>query len=154
VSMVPRLVRSAVLWCRLRYRATRCDRAGDAKGPGRMAVMCLGERHGERFAAYHGDCVAIFAQLPEASTDFSVYSPPFSNLFCYSDSVCDMGNAATDAEFVEHYGFLLRELRRVTVPGRLTAVHCSDLPRQKWRDGVIGFKDLSGAIIAAHEAAG
>jgi hypothetical protein len=117
-------------------------------------IRCLGDHHGEAFTAYWGDCVDVVTQLPEASVDFSVYSPPFSNLFCYSDSAADMGNAATDAEFIQHYGYLLRELARVTTPGRLSAVHCSDLPLQKWKDGVIGIKDLSGDIIRAHEAAG
>src|SRR4051794_5927972 len=115
-------------------------------------IRCLNDAHGDGFAAYHGDCCEIVRQIPDASIDFSVYSPPFSNLFVYSDSEADMGNAATDAEFLEHYGFLLRELYRVTVPGRLSAVHCSDLPLQKWRDGVIGIKDLSGDIIRAHQA--
>ena len=119
-----------------------------------MTVRCLGEAHGERFAAYWGDCVDVTAQLPDASVGLTCYSPPFSSLFTYSSSVCDMGNSANDAEFLEHYGFLLRELYRVTIPGRMSAVHCSDLPLQKWRDGVIGIKDLSGAIIRAHEDAG
>ena len=117
-------------------------------------IACLNEAHGERFAAYHGDCVSVVRQLPDACIDFSVYSPPFSNLFVYSDSVADMGNAGSDAEFLEHYRYLLRELARVTRPGRLSAVHCSDLPLQKWKDGVIGIKDLSGDIIDAHEAEG
>lgn len=119
-----------------------------------MSVRCLGESHGDAYTAYWGDCVDVVAQLPDGSVDFSVYSPPFSNLFCYSDSAADMGNAANDAEFLQHYGFLLRELARVTTPGRLSAVHCSDLPLQKWKDGRIGIKDLSGDIIRAHEAAG
>ena len=115
---------------------------------------CLAEHHGDHFSIYNGDCVPVVAQLPDASVDFSIYSPPFSNLFVYSDSIADMGNAATDAEFLEHYGYLLRDLFRVTTPGRLTAVHCSDLPLQKWKDGVVGIKDLSGDIIRAHQAAG
>jgi DNA modification methylase len=117
-------------------------------------IQCMGERHGEMFAAYHGDCTSVVAQLPSESVDFSIYSPPFSNLFVYSDSEADMGNAANDAEFMQHYGFLLRELYRATLRGRLSAVHCSDLPLQKWKDGVIGIKDLSGQIIRAHEEAG
>lgn len=117
-------------------------------------INCLGEWHGAAASVYHGDCVSVVAQLPDASVDFSIYSPPFSNLFLYSDSVADMGNAATDGEFAEHYGFLLRELYRATVPGRLSAVHCSDLPLQKWKDGMIGIKDLSGDIIRAHQIAG
>lgn len=117
-------------------------------------VQCLNEAHGERFTAYHGDCASVIAQLPDESIDFSIYSPPFSNLFVYSDSEADMGNAANDAEFIEHYGYMLRELFRATLPGRSSAVHCSDLPLQKWKDGVVGIKDLSGQIIRAHEDAG
>lgn len=119
-----------------------------------MAVKCLGEKHGKAFTAYHGDCVDVVRQLPDASIGLSVYSPPFSNLFVYSDSAADMGNAGSDEEFLKQYGFLLRELFRVTKPGRCSAVHCSDLPLQKWKDGVIGIKDLSGWIIKAHEDAG
>jgi DNA modification methylase len=117
-------------------------------------IQCLNEHHGERFAAYHGDCTSVVSHLPDESVDFTIYSPPFSNLFVYSDSEADMGNSASDAQFMEHYGYLLRELFRVTMPGRLSAVHCSDLPLQKWKDGVVGIKDLSGAIIRTHEAAG
>jgi hypothetical protein len=94
------------------------------------------------------------AQLPDESIGLSCYSPPFSNLFLYSDSAADMGNSGSDAEFLEHYGYLLRELYRVTKPGRISAVHISDVPLQKWRDGVIGIKDLSGSVIRAHEEAG
>lgn len=117
-------------------------------------IQCLGEQHGRGFAAYHGDCVDVVRQLPEASIDFSIYSPPFSNLFCYSDSEADMGNSIDDEEFLVHYHFLLRHLHRATLPGRLTAVHCSDLPLQKWKDGVVAIKDFSGSIIRAHEATG
>jgi DNA modification methylase len=118
------------------------------------AISCLGEEHGERFAAYHGDCVDVVRQMPDNSIGLSVYSPPFSNLFVYSDNIADMGNSVSDAEFMTQYGFLLRDLARVTMPGRLSAVHCSDLPLTKWKDGMIGIKDLSGAIIRAHEEAG
>lgn len=117
-------------------------------------LRCLNEKRGENYFAYHGDCVDIVRQLPDDSIDLSVYSPPFSNLFVYSDSAADMGNSANDTEFEEHYSYLLRELFRVTIPGRVSAVHCSDLPLQKWKDGVIGIKDLSGRIIRAHESAG
>lgn len=119
-----------------------------------MTIKCLGEAHGKNFSAYWGDCVDVVRQLPDECIGLSVYSPPFSNLFLYSDSVADMGNSADDEEFIQHYGYLLRELRRVTMLGRLSAVHCSDLPLQKWKDGVIGIKDLSGQIIRAHEGAG
>ena len=117
-------------------------------------VECLNSAAGKEWAAYHGDCCAVLPQLPDASVGFSVYSPPFGNLFVYSDSVADMGNCADDAEFGAHYGFMVREKFRVTMPGRLSAVHCSDLPMTKWRDGQIGIKDFSGQIIRIHEDAG
>jgi DNA modification methylase len=117
-------------------------------------VVCLNEAHGAAWAAYHGDCCDVVRQLPDESIGFSVYSPPFGSLFVYSDSAADMGNSSTDGEFEEHYRFLVREKFRVTKPGRITAVHCSDLPLTKWKDGVVGFKDFSGDIIKIHREAG
>ncbi len=119
-----------------------------------MAVKCLDEKHGTGFAAYRGDCVDVVRQLPDASIGFSVYSPPFGDLFIYSDSAADMGNSGNDETFFKHYEFLIAEIARVTKPGRLSAVHCSDLPFRKWKDGKIGIKDFSGMIIRAHEAHG
>jgi DNA modification methylase len=116
-------------------------------------IRCLNETHGNNFAVYNGDCVDIVGQLPDASIDFSVYSPPFGSLFVYSESAADMGNS-TDEEFAKHYAWLVREKFRVTKPGRLTAVHCSDLPMTKWRDGAVGIKDFSGDIIRIHQDAG
>jgi DNA modification methylase len=116
-------------------------------------VRCLNEHHGNKFSVYHGDCVDVVRQLPSESIDFSVYSPPFGSLFVYSESAADMGNS-TDDEFEQHYRFLVEQKLRVTKPGRLTAVHCSDLPMTKWKDGAIGIKDFSGDIIRAHEDAG
>jgi DNA modification methylase len=119
-----------------------------------MAIRCLGEAHGDNYAAYWGDCVDVLSQLPDGHVDFSVYSPPFGSLFVYSDSAADMGNSSSDGEFEAHYRYLVREKFRVTKPGRLTAVHCSDLPMTKWKDGIIGIKDFSGQIIRIHEEAG
>lgn len=118
-----------------------------------MAIRCLGEEHGEKFSAYWGDCVDVLRSLPDETIDFSIYSPPFGSLFVYSESAADMGNS-TDDEFAEHYSYLIKEKFRLTKPGRLSAVHCSDLPMTKWRDGAIGIKDFSGQIIRAHEDAG
>jgi DNA modification methylase len=118
-----------------------------------MAIRCLAEKHGDRFTAYHGDCVDVVGQLPDESIGFSVYSPPFGSLFVYSESISDMGNS-TDEQFRDQYAFLVREKLRVTKPGRLTAVHCSDLPLTKWKDGAVGIKDFSGDIIRIHEEAG
>lgn len=117
-------------------------------------VSCLNEVHGDNWTVYNGDCVDVVRQLPDNSVGFSVYSPPFSSLFTYSDSIADMGNSSSDAEFFQHYGMLVKDLARVTKPGRLTAVHCSDLPLAKWKDGRIGIKDFSGDIIRAHQDAG
>lgn len=109
---------------------------------------------GDGFTAIHGDCVEAVRELPDNSIGFSIFSPPFSHLFIYSDSERDMGNAADDAEFVEHYRFLVRELYRVTKPGRMVAVHCSDLPRTKASYGEVALYDLPGDIRAVHEAEG
>lgn len=106
--------------------------------------------HGDKFSAYNADCVEGVRELPSESIGLSIYSPPFSHLFIYSDSERDMGNAADDGEFLEHYGFLIRELHRVTKPGRLTAVHCTDMPRTKSMHGEVGLWDMPGAIIEAH----
>jgi len=116
-------------------------------------VRCLAEHHGEHFAAYNGDCVSILSQMPDECVDFSIYSPPFGSLFVYSDSAADMGNS-TDEQFRDHYAYLVKEKFRLTKPGRLTAVHCSDLPLTKWKDGAVGIKDFSGDIIRIHEDAG
>lgn len=118
-----------------------------------MTVICDGDAHGPSWSAYLGDCVSVCAQLPDESIDFSCYSPPFGNLFIYGPSAADMGNS-TDDEFTTHYGYLVREKFRLTKPGRLTAVHCSDLPMTKWKDGAVGVKDFSGDIIRLHQEAG
>lgn len=119
-----------------------------------MAISCLNEQHGDNWSAYHGDCVSVLSQFPDASIDFSIYSPPFGSLFVYSESAADMGNSGSDEEFAKHYGYLVREKFRLTKPGRLSAVHCSDLPMTKWKDGAVGIKDFSGDIIRIHQEAG
>jgi hypothetical protein len=116
-------------------------------------IKCLGAEHGDKWSAIWGDCVDVLSQIPSESVGFSCYSPPFGSLFVYSESAADMGNS-TDEEFAQHYAYLVREKFRVTMPGRLTAVHCSDLPRTKWKDGAVGIKDFSGQIIRIHEDAG
>jgi DNA modification methylase len=117
------------------------------------SIRCLNAHSGASFQAFHGDCVDIVGQFPDNSIGLSVYSPPFGSLFVYSDSAADMGNS-TDEEFAEQYRFLVREKLRVTMPGRITAVHCSDLPMTKWKDGAIGIKDFSGQIIKIHQDEG
>lgn len=109
---------------------------------------------GKNWTMYLGDCVATTRQLPDESVDFSIFSPPFSNLYIYSDSEADMGNAENDAEFFKHFGYLVPELLRVTRAGRLCAVHCKDLPRYMGRDGAAGLFDFPGELIRVFEASG
>jgi DNA modification methylase len=109
---------------------------------------------GDRFYAVNGDCVEFSATLPDNSLGFSVYSPPFAHLFVYSDSERDMGNVKDEAEFKAIYAHLVREIYRATKPGRLTAVHCSDLPRTKSMHGTVGLYDFPADIREVHEAAG
>lgn len=113
-----------------------------------------GTATGDGWTLTNGDCVEGVAKLPDDSVDLSVYSPPFCNLYIYSDSLRDMGNADTDEEFFDHYRFLVKDLLRVTVPGRLTAVHCKDLPLYRGRDGACGLKDFPGQIVKLHEECG
>jgi len=108
----------------------------------------------DRFGAYNADCIEFAASLPADCIDFSVYSPPFAHLFVYSDSERDLGNVKDEAEFKALYAHLAREMFRITKPGRLSAVHCSDLPRTKSMHGSIGLYDFPADIREVHEAAG
>lgn len=108
----------------------------------------------ERCALYHGDTVDVARDLPTASADFSVFSPPFSSLFVYSNSPRDLGNVRNDTQFFEHYGFLIAEQRRVMKPGRLIAMHVMNLPTSKERDGYIGLRDFRGDLIRAYQSHG
>lgn len=117
-------------------------------------IRCLNADITDDFAAYHGDCVDVVSQLPENSIDFAVYSPPFSGLYIYNDSIADMGNCADDAEFFEHYTYLCRELHRVMRPGRIVAVHCKDLVYYRTQRSTAGLRDFPGDLIRAHIEAG
>lgn len=90
-------------------------------------MKAIDEKHGDNWAFYNADCVEFAKSLPDNCIDFSVYSPPFSSLYIYSESAFDMGNVSGDAEFIERYRFLVREKLRITRPGRLTAIHVKDL---------------------------
>lgn len=110
----------------------------------------------DKFEVFHSDCIEFLKQTPDNWIDFSIYSPPFAQLYIYSDSVADMGNCDSDEEFFEQYKFLIKEKLRCTRPGRLTAVHCKDLPyyQNSSENGDSGIKDFSGQIIQAHIEAG
>lgn len=99
------------------------------------------------FTLYLGDCVQRAKDVKDNSVHFSVFSPPFSELYVYNDLAEDMGNSKDYEEFKEHFKYLLPELRRIMVPGRNIAVHCMDLPIQKGKEGFIGLRDFSGYLV-------
>jgi len=106
----------------------------------------------DRYALYHGDCLEAMPSLPDESMHLSVYSPPFCGLYHYSSSERDLSNCRSYDEFFEHYEYVVRELYRMTMPGRMTAVHCMDVP-----DGNTGcdhLVDFPGDIIRMHERIG
>lgn len=107
----------------------------------------IAEGHGWKMA--HADCVRFARTIPDNSIDFSVFSPPFADLFTYSDDLQDMGNSSDLSEFTKHFEILIEEMARIMVPGREVAVHCVDLLSTKWKHGKIEFQDFSGEIIRA-----
>lgn len=104
---------------------------------------------GDGWTMHQGDCVEVTRELAPESVHFALFSPPFSTLYTYSPSLRDMGNCEDDRHFFEHFGYLLPELERVLMPGRLVAVHCKNLPMYKSRYGVSGLRDFRGDIIRA-----
>ena len=112
------------------------------------------EEHGTNWTMKLGDSCERLAEVDSDSIGLTVYSPPFASLFTYSPSVRDLGNAATRNEFIEHYGFILRELLRVTMPGRISCVHVQQLTTTKATQGVSGLTDFRGQVIQAHIEAG
>lgn len=117
-------------------------------------MSVIDERHGKDWTMYNGDCCEVLRGIPDNTIDFGIHSPPFSSLYIYSDSENDMGNCESDEEFFQHYSFAIRELYRITVPGRLCAVHCKDLPKYANVWGTTGLIDFPGACIQEFECAG
>lgn len=111
-------------------------------------------RSGFGWTMTRGDCLRELERVEPGSVGFSIFSPPFSGLYIYSDYVEDMGNCADDEEFFEHFGRLPGLLLRATEEGRLCAVHCKDLPRYRNSHGAQGLRDFPGRLISAFEAAG
>ena len=109
---------------------------------------------GANFKAIHGDSCAELPKIAENSIDLSVYSPPFADLYTYTNSEHDLGNSKDWTEFFSHYAFIIREVLRVTKPGRLTCVHTSDIPAMEVKDGYIGMRDFPGEVIRAYEREG
>jgi DNA modification methylase len=108
------------------------------------------EASGDNWRLLLGDSCERMAEIPDESIDLSVYSPPFASLFTYSPSPRDLGNARDRAEFIEHYGFIIRENLRVTKPGRIACVHVQQLTTTKASQGFTGLTDFRGDVIRAY----
>lgn len=109
---------------------------------------------GENYALYNGDSCEVLKGIPENSIHYEIFSPPFASLYTYSNSERDFGNCRTTTEFYEQFKYIVSELYRVLMPGRLVSFHCMDLPLSKERDGIIGIRDFRGEMIRLFEDAG
>lgn len=108
----------------------------------------------ENYTAMLGDSCERIKEIPDNSLHFSVFSPPFASLYTYSNSDRDMGNCKSDGEFMDHFRFLVSDMHRAMMPGRLVSFHCMNLPTSKARDGVIGIRDFRGELIRMFEECG
>jgi superfamily II DNA or RNA helicase len=109
---------------------------------------------GDHYAMHLGDCVEVVKDLAPDSIHYSIFSPPFASLYTYSASDRDMGNCRDQDDFLTHFGFLVRDLYRVTMPGRLLSFHCMNIPTTKTHHGYIGIQDFRGDLIRLFEAVG
>lgn len=105
-----------------------------------------------QYAIYNGDCVEVMQALPAGSVHLSIYSPPFGGLYHYSSNERDLSNNDDYDGFFQHYAYVVRELHRITMPGRITCVHCMDVPRSN--SGTDSLIDFPGDIIRLHEREG
>jgi len=101
----------------------------------------------ENYHLFNGDCVEESKKIEDNKADLVVFSPPFAELYVYSDKPQDMGNVKNYLEFEQHFQYLIPELKRILKPGRIAAIHCMDLPIQKGKEGFIGLRDFSGMLI-------
>ena len=108
----------------------------------------------DQYAMYCGDTTEVIKGVPDDSIGLIVYSPPFSSLYTYSNSDRDLGNSRNDEEFFRHFDFIVNELYRILMPGRIMAVHCMNIPAMKERDGYIGIKDFRGDLIRCFQKRG
>jgi hypothetical protein len=110
-------------------------------------VFCNHTIQNDYYTIKRGDSCQLIKEIPDESVDFSIFSPPFSSLYTYSDHIEDMGNSKNDDEFYIHFGFLVEDIYRIIKPGRNVSVHCMNLPTLKSKDGFIGIKDFRGELI-------
>ena len=118
------------------------------------ATYKTSEASGTGWRVVLGDCVECVGRIADGCIGYSIFSPPFSSLYTYSNSERDMGNSTGDSEFFAHFSFLVAELFRVLQPGRLLSFHCMNIPTSKVRDGYIGMRDFRGDLIRAFQAVG
>lgn len=109
---------------------------------------------GKNFTIYNADCVNVLNNLPENSIDLSIFSPPYFQLYTYSNLARDMGNCRNEEEFLQHFSWLVAGLYKAIKPGRIVAVDCMNVPAMKERDGYIGLKDFRGDLIRAFQKEG
>ncbi len=109
---------------------------------------------GEGWTLHLGDCVDVVKAMPSDSVHYSIFSPPFSSLYTYSASDRDLGNCRHDDVFMEHFGFVVKDLYRVLMPGRLLSFHCMNLPTSKQHHGYIGIRDFRGDLIRLFQSVG
>lgn len=112
-----------------------------------MAV--ISQKIADRYAAYNSDCMEVLPELRSESIGLSIYSPPFPETFAYSNDPRDMANTTDYGEAIKQFGFIVKEIHRLTIPGRATAVHCMDLKKGSWYQ-----RDFPGSIVRIHEDAG
>ena len=108
----------------------------------------------ENYSLYNGDSCEIMTTIPDNSIHYSIFSPPFADLYVWSNSERDMGNCKSKSEFYEHFRFIVKELYRIMMNGRLVSFHCMNLPTSKQRDGFIGITDFRGELIRLFEECG
>jgi len=117
-------------------------------------IKVLDQTITDKFSLYNGDCVEVIQGIPDNSIHYTIFSPPFESLYTYSNSPRDMGNCTDHDDFHQHFMFLIHELYRVTMPGRLLSFHCMNLPTSKQNNGYIGIRDFRGELIREFQEEG
>lgn len=118
-----------------------------------MTIKAINQVITDEYAIYHGDSCELIQAIPDSSLHYGLHSPPFEGLYKFSADPRDLSNSEGE-DFWTHYSFLIRELLRTTMPGRLHSVHCMQLPTSKMRDGFIGIRDFRGEVVRAYQDAG
>lgn len=121
---------------------------------GGIKLKVIDQAISKKYALYNGDSAEVMQFLQDNSMDYSIFSPPFEDLYTYSDSPRDLGNCRSTEEFYQQFTFIVKELYRIMKPGRLVSIHCMDLLTTKNNDGFIGLKDFPGILIKLFQECG